>query len=320
MSGVSAPGLIDLQINGAYGHDFTSDPTSIWEVGRRLPESGVTAFLPTIITAPDGVIEEAQAALRSRPASYVGAEPLGLHLEGPMISPQRPGVHELALMKSPSLGLLADWSGVGMVTLAPELAEAEPLVKALVDMGVVVLAGHSAATYDEGVAAFGWGVKGVTHLFNAMAPFLHRAPGLIGAALDTRAFATVICDGLHVDPAVIRAVWRLLGRDRFVLITDAMAAAGIGDGEFRLGGAQVQASGGQVVSRTGQLAGCALSLDQAVRNLVAFTGCTPLEALGAASTNPARLLGLGDTKDQVVFDDGLAVVSTSIGGRVVWER
>ncbi|MGI8517153.1 MAG: N-acetylglucosamine-6-phosphate deacetylase [Acidimicrobiia bacterium] len=322
MGELVAPGLIDLQVNGAYGHDFTSDPTSIWEVGRRLPEQGVTGFLPTIITSPPEVMERAIEAIQSRPANYLGAEPLGLHFEGPMLSPNRPGVHDPALMRPPSPDLIETWTaanGVLMLTLAPELPGAEAVVKTLTQAGVIVSAGHTAATYEEAQAGFDWGITAVTHLFNAMAPFGHRAPGLIGATFDS-AVAGLICDGVHVHPAAVRTAWRMLGPDRLVLVTDAVAAAGMGDGTYRLGNAEIVVSQGRATDQAGRLAGSTLTLDQAVRNLIEFTDCPPMVAIGAASTVPARLLGGLENPGRVVFDDSMEVASTSVRGEIVWRR
>jgi N-acetylglucosamine-6-phosphate deacetylase len=327
-----APGLIDLQVNGAYGSDFTTNPESIWLIGARLPEQGVSAFLPTIITSPPEAIEAARAALAARPDDYRGAEPLGLHLEGPMLSPKRPGVHDPGLMRLPSLDLVRGWTpegGVAMVTMAPELAGSRAVIKALTDAGVVVSAGHSAATLAEAEAGFEWGASAVTHLFNAMEPFGHRAPGLIGAVVRHRsAIAGLIADGLHLDPAVVLAAWKWLGPARLALVTDAMAATGLGDGEYRLGHAAVTVRQGEVTDSDGRLAGSTLSMDRGVRNLVDFAGCSPAEAVSAGSSVPARLLGaanrghltVGNRADLVLFDDSMEVVATMVGGHFVYAR
>ena len=329
---VAPPGLIDIQINGAYGFDFTSDPTSIWRIGAKLPEQGVTAFLPTIITSPREAIDAARVALAARPVDYHGAEPLGLHLEGPMLSPQRPGVHDPELMRLPTLDLARGWTpggGVAMVTLAPELTGSQEVIHALTDAGVVVSAGHSAATLREAEAGFDWGVTAVTHLFNAMEPFDHRAPGLIGAVVRHKsAIAGMIADGLHSDPAVVLAAWKWLGPARLLLVTDAMAATGLGDGEYRLGHAAVTVKQGKVTDSTGRLAGSTLTLDRAVRNLMGFAGCSAAEAVAAASTVPAGLLGRGDRgrlavgarADLVLFDEAMEVVATMVGGQFVYVR
>ena len=329
---VVAPGLIDIQINGAHGFDFTSDPTSIWRVGARLPEHGVSAFLPTIITSPPEAIDAAREALAARPADYHGAEPLGLHLEGPMLSPKRPGVHDPGLMRLPTLDLVQGWTpggGVAMVTMAPELAGSQAVIKALSDAGVVVSAGHSAATLAEAEAAFEWGASAVTHLFNAMEPFDHRAPGLIGAVVRHKSvIAGIIADGLHSDPAVVLAAWKWLGPSRLTLVTDAIAASGLGDGEYRLGHGAVTVKQGKVTDSSGRLAGSSLTMDRAVRNLMDFAGCSPVEAVAAASTVPAGLLGrddrgrlaVGNRADLVLFDDEMGVVATMVGGQFAHVR
>ena len=327
-----APGLIDIQINGAYGSDFTLDPESIWRIGARLPEQGVSAFLPTIITSPPEAIDAARAALAARPAAYRGAEPLGLHLEGPMLSPKRPGIHDPGLMRLPNLDLIQGWTpggGVASVTMAPELAGSRAVIKALTDAGVVVSAGHSAATLGEAEAGFEWGVTAVTHLFNAMEPFDHRAPGLIGAVVRHKsAIAGIIADGLHSDPAVVLAAWKWLGPTRLALVTDAMAATGLGDGDYQLGSVEVTVSQGRVTDSSGRLAGSTLTMDRAVRNLVDFAGCSSAEAVAAASTVPAGLLGRGDRgrlavgcrADLVLFDEAMEVVATMVGGQFVYVR
>ena len=327
-----APGLIDLQINGAYGSDFTSDPETIWKVGARLPEQGVTAFLPTIITSPPATVDAARAALGGRPAGYQGAEPLGLHLEGPMLSGKRPGVHDPGLMRLPSLELIEGWttgSGVAMVTMAPELPGSQPVIETLIKFGVVVSAGHSAATLEEATAGFEWGISAVTHLFNAMEPFDHRAPGLIGAVIkDPKAIAGIIADGIHSDPSAVLAAWRWLGPSRLALVTDAMAAAGLGDGDYELGRIQVIVRNGRASTSGGRLAGSTLTMDHAVRNLVDFAARTEAEALAAASAVPANALGLRDRgslvvgarADLVLLDDSMKVVATMVGGDVAYLR
>lgn len=289
-------GLVDIQINGAFGHDFTENPDSIWLVGERLTESGVDAFLPTIISSPPGTVEQALAVLaQGPPANYRGARPLGLHVEGPMLAPSRRGTHPEQYLRLPSLDVIEGWTaaaGVLMVTLAPELPGARAVVEALLSEGVVVALGHSAATYEEATAAFSWGITHVTHLFNAMPPFDHREPGPIGALLVQEGVtAGVIVDGIHVHPATVAATWRLLGAERLVLVSDAMAAAGLGDGSFSIGTVPVSVEGGRVVNADGKLAGSSLLLDDAVRNLVAFTGCTESEAIAAATRNPLTVLG-----------------------------
>lgn len=290
-------GLFDIQINGGFGHDFTTDPASIWLVGERLAQRGITRFLPTLITSPRGTVERALEALAAgSPDGYQGAEPIGLHVEGPMLSPTRRGTHPEEFLELPSLGLIEGWTkaaGVAMVTLAPELPGALEVIEALVEAGVVVALGHSDATYGQALRGVEAGASTVTHLFNGMRPFDHREPGLVGAAFDDeRLTAGLIVDGIHVHPAAVRTAWNLLGPDRLVMVSDSMAAAGIGEGEFRIGTVEVTVAGGRVMNRDGQLAGCSVLLDEAARNLEKFAGVSKKQAFAAASINPARLLNL----------------------------
>jgi hypothetical protein len=231
---VVAPGFIDLQCNGALGVDLTSEPDRLGDIAAGLPRWGVTAWLPTVVTSPPAERLAVLRAFRDRrdvESGPVGATPLGLHLEGPFLAPARRGAHDLHLLTAPSLTLVDDegWSraaGVALVTLAPELPGALDVVRALVDRGVVVAAGHSSATASEARAALDAGVTGVTHLFNAMGGLHHREPGLAGVALtDPRPHVWLIADGVHVDPAVVALAAGALG-DRTVLVTDAVAALG----------------------------------------------------------------------------------------------
>ncbi len=182
------PGYIDLQFNGAFGHDFTADPATIWPVSAMLPRYGVTSYLPTIITSPLETINHARRVLlQERPSTYRGAEPLGLHVEGPFLNPLKKGAHNPIYLQTPDPALVAGWSptsGVRLVTLAPELPGALPVIAALASRGVVVSAGHSMATYDQALAGFAAGLRYGTHLFNAMSPLDHRQPGLPGALLS----------------------------------------------------------------------------------------------------------------------------------------
>ena len=324
-----APGFIDLQINGALGIDLADEPERLWEVGAALSRYGVTGFLPTIITSPAGTPERAMAALADRPAGFAGAEPLGLHLEGPMLNPDRRGAHDPALLRPPSPELVEGWTradGVALVTLAPELQGGLAVVEQLVDAGVVVSAGHTAATADELEGAVLAGLSYVTHLFNAMVPFGHRDPGTIGLALaDGRLTAGLIADGIHVHPIAVAAAWRALGPSRLSLVTDAVAALGRPPGRFPLGGRTVTLGDDGVRLDDGTLAGSALALDEAVRNLITFTGCSPAESIATVTATPARVLGLprkgtvapGFDADLTLLTADLRVVTTFVGGREV---
>jgi N-acetylglucosamine-6-phosphate deacetylase len=327
-----APGFLDLQCNGAVGVDLTSEPERLWQVAAALPRWGVTAWLPTVVTAPPEVRARAQAALRSAPPTGPAvASPIGLHLEGPFLAPERRGAHDPRHIIAPSLDVIdgEGWSrdaAVALVTLAPELPGALGLVRRLVDRGVVVAAGHSSSTAAQATAAVDAGVTYVTHLFNAMAPLHHRQPGLAGVALtDERVRVGLIADGLHVDPSVVALAARALG-DRLNLVTDAVAALGVPPGPVRLGrlAAAVSAADGTVRLPDGTLAGSVLSLDRAVRNLVAFTGVPVADAVRAVTSTPAAVLGLADrgvvapgaVGDLVLLTEAGGVVATVIAGRI----
>jgi N-acetylglucosamine-6-phosphate deacetylase len=312
-----APGFVDLQCNGALGIDLATEPERLWELAAGLPRWGVTAWLPTVVTTPTGIVERALAALAAGPpAGWQGARPLGLHLEGPFLSPDARGAHPIALLREPTLAAVEGWSraaGVAVVTMAPDLPGAAQVQAALQERGVIVSLGHTPATAERATAAVDAGARWVTHLFNAMAPMHHRAPGLAGVALsDDRLHVGLIADGVHVHPAAVALAQRALG-PRLTLVTDAVAALGTPGqpAEARLA--------------DGTLAGSVLALDQAVRNLVAFSGCPPEAALDAAAANPARLLGdptlghlaPGARADAVVLTDDLHVVRTYVAGQLV---
>jgi N-acetylglucosamine-6-phosphate deacetylase len=328
------PGLIDLQVNGGYGYDFTSAPDAIWSVGALLPRNGVTAFLPTIVSSPPGDVRHALEVLAAGPpAGYRGAQPLGLHCEGPMLSPRRRGAHLARHLRPPSLEVIDGWSaeaGVRMVTLAPELDGARPVIRELRERRIVVSIGHSDATFEQAIEAFDAGVGAGTHLFNAMSGFHHRAPGVVGALMyRADVVAGLIADGPHVHPAAVAAAWRVKGPRGISLVTDAVAAVGVPPGvDISLAGSSLTSSGSEVRDANGVLAGSALTLDRAVRNLVVFAGAAPEEAILAATQTPAALLrerGLGVIEagacaDLVLLDPDLEAVATIVGGEVAFDR
>ncbi len=328
---IVAPGFIDIQINGGWGHDFTSDPDSIASVAARLPQTGVTAFIPTVITSTPARRAAARRALRNADVGATSATPLGLHYEGPAISTDRVGAHPPSLVAMPADDELAEWTadaGVRLVTLAPELPGAAAMIERLRSQGVVVSAGHTAATATEFEHGIDAGITMVTHLFNAMAPFSHREPGPIGVTLAHPAlYAGLICDGIHIDPVAVRMAWRALGVGRTVLVTDAVAALGVDGPTATLGTMHVTVDERGVRTADGVLAGSNLRLDVAVRNLMSFTGCTPAEALTTVTSTPARALGLDDRgaievgarADLTVLDAELMVTATYIGGALAWK-
>jgi N-acetylglucosamine-6-phosphate deacetylase len=331
---VAVPGLVDLQVNGFDGVDLMSaDEGDLRAVGQALARRGVTAYLPTLITAEPSATTRALGRLRQAVESTdpLGARPLGVHLEGPFLSERRLGTHPPGHRRDPDAALLAHWRATGpvvAVTLAPELPGALHLVARLARDGVLVSVGHSDATAEQAHAAFDAGAATVTHLFNAMSPLHHRAPGVPGAALARDdVVVQLIVDGHHLSDDVVRAVWRA-ARGRVVLVTDATAAAGTpdgpGDGWHPLGEVDLQVRDGAVRNVAGDLAGSALTLDAAVRAAGALR--LPLaEVLVAVTETPARLLRRRDIgrlrpgvcADIAVLDDALVVQTTYREGREV---
>lgn len=314
------PGFIDLQLNGGFGFDFTSEPERIWSVARKLPRFGVTAFTPTILSSPAGTVVRAREALLHPPAGFAGAQPLGLHLEGPFLNPKKRGAHVRSHLRPPEPAHSLDWSpetGVSLVTLAPELPGSLALATGLAERGLVVGAGHSLATFEEATAAFEAGVRYGTHIFNAMPSLVHRRVGLAGALLvDERPVVGLIADGLHVHPALVDLVWRA-APGRLNLVSDAMAGLGMAPGRYRLGDQAVKVGPQGARLADGRLAGSILSLDRALNNLMAYTGCSLAEALPSVTTIPAALLGLAGRKGRIApgYDADLALLDRE--GRVV---
>ena len=324
---VVSPGLIDIQINGGFGDDFTQDPTTIWEVGRKLPQLGVTAFVPTIVTSPRAVTDVALDVVANRkPDDYLGADVLGLHFEGPWISPEMHGAHNPDHVVDPDPEVARFWAESGLVrivTLAPERPNAAEVARILATAGVVVSVGHSNASYEVARQALAGTASLTTHLFNQMSPFGHRDPGVVGAALLSDKPAVMIVDGLHIADGALQLAWRLLGPDRTVLVTDAMAALGLGPGTYPLGDGPITVGDNGPRTSDGRLAGSIVTLPEAMTNLSAATGATVAESLLGATANPARVLGLedrghlrvGGRGDLVIFDNDLRPVKTLTSGR-----
>lgn len=321
-----APGLIDLQVNGGFGVEVGVETAALRELSRRLPETGVTAFLPTLISSEAAVYRAAFAAFDDA-ASAPGAVILGFHLEGPFLSPRWKGAHRLAPIEHAQPGLVDELlagARVRLMTLAPERPDALALIRRLRDEGIVVSLGHTDATHSQFIAGVDAGAIMATHLFNAMSAFQHRAPGAAGAALtDDRVTVGLIADGVHSHPASLRLAFRAKGPTRIALVSDMMPAAGMPPGLYELGGQPVTVDGVSARLADGTLAGSIMTLDAAVRNSVRWMGATPAEAIAMAAETPADVLGLTDrgrirpgfAADFALFDPDLHVVATIIGGQ-----
>lgn len=329
-----APGFIDLHVHGGGGAQFNTDAASeVAEVAAFHARHGTTSLLATTVAAAVPDLLTSLHAIRAAADERRGARILGAHLEGPFVSRDRPGAMDAASFLRVDLEVarrlvLAAEGCVSMMTLAPELPGALELIGELVEAGVVVSLGHSAASFEQAVAAVRAGARSVTHLFNAMAPFGHRAPGLVGAALELAELnCELICDGVHVDPVGLRLALRSKGAGGLRLVTDAVSAAGMPDGVYPLGPASVLVLGGRAtVAGLDTLAGSTLTMDAAVRNAVGLMGVSVPDAVAMASSVPARVLGLDDRlgsiapgfdADLVVLDDELRAVGTMVGGRWV---
>jgi N-acetylglucosamine-6-phosphate deacetylase len=327
-SSVAVAGFVDLQINGYGGVDFADADRGGYELaGESLLAAGTTAYQPTFVSAPPEAIRESLRAMPA-PVPETGPRVIGAHLEGPFISPRRIGAHDPRFQLAPDPRLLHSLlvSGpVTRVTLAPELPGALELVDELVTGGVTVAAGHTEATAAQARAAFDRGVRSITHLHNAMAPGTHREPSIVAAALAREdVVVELIVDGHHLAADTVLATWRAAA-GRVGLVSDAIAAAGKGPGEFRFGGRTIRAGeDGAVRGPDGQLAGSALSLHEAVRNLHVL-GIPLDQALTAATAVPAAVCGrpeLGNLRpgaiaDVVVLDDRLAIERVLVGGELV---
>ncbi|MBX9827155.1 MAG: N-acetylglucosamine-6-phosphate deacetylase [Xanthobacteraceae bacterium] len=322
-----APGLIDLQVNGGGGVLLNDRPAadSMRAIARAHRRFGTTACLPTLIS---DTREQTRAAIAAAHSAAGRDGVLGLHLEGPFISPRRHGVHRPDRVAQAAAGDLEDLcqladAGTSLVTLAPECVPAG-FVRTLASSGVRVSIGHSEASAAVVMQAVEDGATGVTHLFNAMPPMSAREPGIAGAALaDTRLTAGLIVDGLHVDPVSIRAAFAAKGADRIALVTDAMPTVGAALTHFDLMGRTVRLANGRLTTEQGTLAGAHLDMASAVRNAVRLAGLPLEQALRAASLTPARFLGLerergvllaGARADLVALNGDLAVLATWVDG------
>jgi N-acetylglucosamine-6-phosphate deacetylase len=328
---VAAPGFIDLQINGAFGHDFTSTPRQISAVARNLPRFGVTAFLPTLISSPLERYMTASQVIREMRHEPEMAAVLGLHIEGPYLNRAKAGSHPVPLLRQPDPEelLYFDPETTRILTLSPELPGSIPFIRAVRERGIQVGIGHSTATYDETLAAVEAGATWGIHLFNAMGPLHHRHPGIVGALLtEDRLRLGLIADNVHIHPAVMRLIAAAKRAEGVTLVSDSVSAAGMPQGDYQLGSQIVQASTVGVRLANGTLAGSIVMLDQAVRHMVQLANRPLAEVLQMASQTPAEVLGIHTTgrlapyydADIVILDQNLNVRLTMVRGKIVYQQ
>ena len=335
--GIIAPGFIDLQINGAGGRFLTEDPSveTVVEMARIAARFGCTAFLPTVITSPiEMMLSAVRAVDKARKQVITGAQVLGSHLEGPFINPDMSGIHDSAFIRSPSLDdLNTFWAESGgsikLMTLAPEVAGAEELMRAAKRYGITLAVGHTDADYLEMMEAAESGATMATHLFNAMSGLKARQPGATGTVLaSTRFKASIIADGYHIHPAMLNLALRSKGSEDLVLITDAMAPVGTDLKEFSIYDEIATVHDGACFMPDGTLAGSVLTMNQAVRNIRDLTDIPLEEALRMATANPAAVINednfrgtleVGKAADIVIMDHDLNVTTTMVAGKIVYE-
>jgi N-acetylglucosamine-6-phosphate deacetylase len=326
------PGFVDLHFHGARGIDvMDADARRLDELRLYQAEHGTTSFLATTITSRMPELLAAVARISSHAPAGAGARIAGLHIEGPYINPKQKGCHRIEWMREPELAdyeeLRARAAGAKLhFTIAPELRGSTAFIAAAIATGSTISLGHSDATAAQAAAGLGAGGTVFTHLFNAMTGLHHREPGMVGAALASSAFVELICDGVHVRPEVVDLVYRCKGKEQIVLVTDAMHAAGLGDGQYEFGGYRIVVKDGIARNEEGRLASSTITMLDALKNAMRFTGARLEDVIGMATRNPARVLRMEDrlgsirpgaAADLVVLDDDLGIHAVLCGGRLV---
>ncbi|HEY1768187.1 MAG TPA: N-acetylglucosamine-6-phosphate deacetylase [Terracidiphilus sp.] len=328
-----APAFFDVHIHGAAGHDvMEATPEALTAIGRFLASRGTGSFLATTVTAPldmtlralDGLAKliDPPMLIQSKGADHPAAKPIGIHLEGPFLSHAKCGVQPKEHLLAPDIATFdklyeAAGGHARLMTLAPELPGAVELAAHATQRGVRVSVGHSDATAAQTSAAIAAGAVSATHTFNAMRALDHREPGILGTVLTTDSlFSELICDGIHTAPEIVKMWWRAKGPERAILVTDAMSAAGMPDGEYQLGGFAVQVANGRAMAR-GVLAGSVLTLDRALENFLHFTGAPIDKALRLLTVNPAAMTGFSDQAGSLTVGQPANLVAVDAQGKLV---
>ncbi len=333
------PGCIDVHIHGQQGKDvMDSTEQSLEQISVALAQTGVTAFLATTMTARPNEIENVLHCIcqfKQKGHPNRGATLLGVHLEGPFISAQKAGAQSAGKVLLPNVDYLKKWQAISgraikLVTLAPELTNSLELIRFLQQENIVASIGHTDATYEQTLKGMNAGCCHVTHLFNAMRGMHQREPGVVTAALlSNKVSVELIADGVHLHPAMIELTLKLKQQDKIILITDAMCAAGLGDGQYQLGGQAVIVKQGIATLADGTLAGSTLSMITAIQHMMQFTKSSLSDVIPYASANPAKLLNLfqhkgsiapGKDADLVVLDEQYRVVLTLVSGQIVFKK
>ncbi|MPW25609.1 N-acetylglucosamine-6-phosphate deacetylase [Alkalibaculum sp. M08DMB] len=324
-----SPGFIDIHTHGAMGHDFMDgEGEGIKVIAKSFATHGVTGFLPTTMTMDIGTIEKSLYNIQKSLVSG-GSKILGCHLEGPFISPLNAGAQNTSFIQKPDFQLLENFKElIKLVTIAPELADAEDFIRKCINYDIVVAIGHSCGTYEDAINAIRIGARSISHTFNAMTPLNHRKPGIVGAAMDRdEVFCELIADNIHVHPAIQRILLQIKGIEKVILVTDSMRACGMENGVYDLGGQKVVVEKNSARLENGTLAGSILSINNALKNFKTNTGISIVEAVKTVTENPAKLLKMGDTigsirignnSDFVIHDEEFSILFTFINGKLVY--
>ncbi len=323
-------GFIDLHIHGSGGADvMDATPDTLETISSTLLQTGTTSFLATTMTMSSEAIDKALQNIQLHADKVSGANVLGIHLEGPFINADKHGAQDKVYVQSPNMALIENYMNeVKMITLAPEIEGSEHFVKQLTKEypHVILSIGHSDASYEESQESFAWGISHVTHLFNAMNPYHHRKPGIVGAVFDSDVTCDIIADLVHTHPTTLELVQKVK-KEKLILITDAMRAGCMKCGTYDLGGRSVEVNEGKAVLEDGTLAGSVLKMNDALSNMRKYTSMDLVEIVNSVTKIPAAKLGMtkgelreGYDADIVIFDENFSIISTIVNGEVKYRR
>jgi len=325
-----SPGFIDLHVHGSGGVDvMDATPQSLEKLSTTLVQTGTTSFLATTMTMSPQAIDQALANIQKEASTVTGAIILGIHLEGPFLNASKHGAQDKNYIQKADFSLIERYvDEIRMITIAPEEEGAKAFIQFCQEHYPHILfsIGHSEATYEQSIESFSWGVSHATHLFNAMPPYHHRQPGVVGAVFDSDVSCDIIADLIHTHPSTLALVAKMK-KEKLVLITDAMRAGCMKCGSYDLGGQKVEVHQGKALLEDGTLAGSVLKMNEAIRNICKHSSLSLVEAVYAASGLPAKLLGIqkgqlkvGYDADIVLFDEDLSIITTIVAGEIKYRR
>jgi len=321
-----SPGFIDIHIHGSGGADvMDATPEALQMISSSLLQTGTTSFLATTMTMSKTAIDNALQNVTNYASRVRGAKIVGVHLEGPFLNPKKHGAQDKRYIQNPDFSLIQPYiDQIKMITVAPEMLGAEAFIRYLSEKypHIVLSIGHSEADFVQSKESFEWGISHATHLFNAMNPYHHREPGIVGAVFDSDVTCDIIADLIHTHPSVLKLVHQLK-KEKLMLITDAMRAGCMKNGSYELGGQEVEVDNGKAVLKDGTLAGSVLKMNEALGNMVKVSGMTHVEAVNAVTKLPAQKLGLrkgilkeGYDADIVIFDEDFSIITTIVDGEI----